>query len=134
VAERIQTSLSVQSPANGQLVFELRGKGASEPARVLDTLVTALVSQANADRERRSDGLYTAISEPPHVGATPLEDPRLLYTGAVFVGFSMFSFAAGGLAWRRMASVKKKLEREQQESLNPADWNQAPETLARRKF
>jgi hypothetical protein len=131
VMSRLDADLSTQSVSNGQLTIQLRGKGASETARVLDTYVTALVSQANADRERRSDGLSTAITEAAGTGSGPVSDPRLIYAGVTFVLGAGLSYGAGVLVLGRLSAAKERLEHAHEDGDNPAEWQKPPQEYAR---
>jgi hypothetical protein len=128
---RLGEDMTAESPAPGKLTLELRGRGASETVRVLDTYVTALVSQANADRERRTDGLSTSISEAPSAGAGPIDDQRLIYAGVVFVLGGAMSVAGGGLLWRRVVRARERFERDHGDGATPAEWEKPPQEYAR---
>jgi DNA repair exonuclease SbcCD ATPase subunit len=128
---RLEADVNTQSPSAGQLTINLRGKGSAETVRVLDTYVTALVSQANADRERRTDGLATVISEAPSPGSGPIEDPRLIYSGITFALSAGFSLAVGGVALRRLSTAKERLERMPEEEETPEGWDKPPQDYAR---
>ncbi|MEX2219202.1 MAG: hypothetical protein WD749_10645 [Phycisphaerales bacterium] len=129
--KRMETDLSAESAGAGQITLELRGRGAAETVRTLDTYITALASQSNADRERRADGLGAVISQPPAVGSDAIEDPRLVYAGVIFALVATLSIAGGGLVWRRLASAKGRFERELADEATPDEWGQVPKTITR---
>jgi hypothetical protein len=128
---RLNEDLSSQSPADGQMIIELRGHGAGETVRVLDTYVTALVSQSNADRERRTDGLSTAITAAASAGGGPIEDQRVAYSMIVFVLLSSLSVGGGKLVCNRIAKAKERFEREHADGDNPSEWQRPPQDYAR---
>ncbi|MFN0131682.1 MAG: hypothetical protein ACKVW3_03990 [Phycisphaerales bacterium] len=110
VQDRLKRDFVHQSAQPGQLVLELRGEGAGPTTRALDTIVTALASQANATKERRPDGLGTILAEPANTNTGPISDQRPLYAAATFLVSFGLSILVGALAWRRMATAKVKLE------------------------
>jgi hypothetical protein len=128
---RLNADLSTQSPAPGQLTLELRGPGSTETGRILDTFVTAMVSQANADRERRSDGLGTGITEVAAAGPAPIEDSRLLYAGIIFIVGGGGCLGGAVFALRRINSIKARFDRQHLDDTSPSEWDRPPETFAR---
>ncbi len=120
----LDKSFDSQSAQNGQLVLELRGLGADRTQRVLDTYVTALVSQANAAKEHRSDGAATTILEPARCAPTPVKDPRPLYAAGLLGGSTVVFLLIGGLVWGRLAAAKQKFETEARidEFVESPDW------------
>lgn len=128
---RLNADMSTSAPGEGKLALALRGRGASETTRALDTYATALVSQANANREHRSDGLSTVIVESPNAGAGPIEDERFVYALGIFACGCVVSVAGGGLAMRRIAGAKERFEQEQTDELQPEDWNRPPQNYSR---
>lgn len=126
----LDKSFDHQSAQNGQLVLELRGRGADRTQRILDTYVTALVSQANASKEHRTDGASTTISEAAKCESTPIEDPRPLYAAGVLGGSTVVFLLIGGLIWGRLAAAKQKFETEARidEFVESPDWPAAKAT------
>jgi chromosome segregation ATPase len=127
----LSRDLSHDSPTPGRLVLELRGQGAARTQRVLDTLITALVSQSNATRERRADGVGAMIAEPVSLGGGPIADQRLIYATVIFGG-GLFACTVLALSfWRRMAAAKLRFEEEQQIDavMDEASWRQAAESI-----
>jgi uncharacterized protein YecE (DUF72 family) len=61
LTERLTADMNHESPVAGEITVELRGKGQTKTVRVLETYINALVSQSNAVKERRADGLPTII-------------------------------------------------------------------------
>jgi hypothetical protein len=111
---RLNGDMSHESAVAGRLTIELRGPGAAKAQRELETYVTALVSQANAGKEHRSDGLATIIAEAPNTLGGPITDARPIFAVVIFGG-SLAAFSVlGTLVWRRLAAAKVKLEREEQ--------------------
>jgi colicin import membrane protein len=110
--EELDLHLDAQSPKDGQLVLELRGLGSERTARVLDTYVTALVSQANAAKEHRTDGASTAILEPARASRQPIEDPRPVFAAGVLGGSTVVFLIIGAIIWQRLAAAKTRFETE----------------------
>lgn len=131
---RLKADLSHQSPAPGKLVVELRGQGAAPTVRTLETYITAVVSQANASRERRGDGLSTVIAEAPLAGAAPIADQRPVYALGIFAAGIGLAMVLGTVVWRKLATAKLRFEEEQQidSILDKANWEQEPKVLSRR--
>jgi len=114
VATLLSSSLTTQSPANGELKLELAGQGADNTARTLDTITAAFASHANAAQQRRIDGGRTVVSQPAQASSDPIDNTRTLYALAMAaVGVA----AAGALAmfvWRRLTGVKTSFEHDGQ--------------------
>jgi hypothetical protein len=128
--DELATNLSHQSARPGELVLELRGQGASRTQRILDTFVTAVVSESNATKDRRADGLAAAITQAAEAGA-PIDDQRLVY-GAVLFGAGLAASSILGIAvWRRLAKAKLRFEEEQHidSVLDEVNWRQATEAI-----
>lgn len=104
-------SLTTSSATDGTLAFELRGDGSSRTERVLDTFVTAVVSHANAGRERRADGAATRVATEAKADADALDDQRIMYAGGMFGGGSLVCLLVGGLMWRRLVETQRQLAR-----------------------
>jgi hypothetical protein len=120
----LEKSFDFQSARDGHLELELRGLGADRTERILDTYVTALVSQANAGKERRTDGASTTILTPAKADVTPIEDPRPVYAAAILGGSTLVSLLIGGIIWGRLAAAKAKFETESRidEFVESPDW------------
>lgn len=120
----LDKSFDHQSSKDGELVLELRGQGADRTQRILDTFVTALVSQANAGREHRSDGASTTVIEPARCAAAPIEDPRPIYAAGLLGGSTVVFLLLGGVIWSRLAAAKQRFETEARidEFVESPDW------------
>jgi DNA repair exonuclease SbcCD ATPase subunit len=133
LAERLKNDLTHESGAPGKLVLELRGQGAAKTTRELDTYVTALVSQANSVKERRVDGLSTAVTSGASAGPGPVEDARPVYALAIFaLGFGLV--VSGGIFfWRRLLASKMKFEEAEMadSALESQVWNKPPEVFSK---
>ena len=133
LGQRLSVDLNHESRLAGQMVLELRGQGQAKTVRTLDTFLNALVSQANAGKERRPDGLATVIAQAPNTLGGVLSDQRPLYALGIFgVGFGLTAFA-GLIIWRRLAAVKVRFEEESKldSILDSANWSKPPETFSR---
>lgn len=109
---RLQKDMSSDSPSNGSLVVELAGEGAHRTERVLDTYITSLASHANSARDRRVDGAATSVSESAKAGQDAVDDKRLAYAGAGFVGSIVVSLGIGVFAWKRLVAAQTDFDRE----------------------
>ncbi|MBL9031041.1 MAG: hypothetical protein JNM80_04980 [Phycisphaerae bacterium] len=127
VQERMKRDLVHESPQPGRISVELRGEGEGPTTRVLDTIVTALASQANATKERRADGLGTVLAEPVNTKTGPISDRRPLYAAATFLVSFGLANLVGAVVWRRMSAAKVRLDeaenvdRALEETLKQAD-------------
>jgi len=132
LAARIRADLDQQSPAPGQIVLQLRGVGKDKTVRTLDTFVNSVVSQSNAGKERRVDGLATKVIEVA-TSAGALSDLRPIYALGIFgVGFVLA--AVGGVAvWRRLSASKVQFEEEANIDaiLESTNWSKPPEAFAK---
>jgi hypothetical protein len=135
LAQRLSADLNHEAPVAGQITIELRGKGKDKTVRTLETFVNSVVSQANAGKERRPDGLATIIAEAPNALAGAVSDQRPLYALVIFgAGFGLISFA-GLVVWRRLAAVKVKFEEEAKldDMLDGANWSKPPEAFTKQR-
>lgn len=124
----LKESVDVQSPSLGQLVFELRGRGADRTRRVLETFVLAFVSRATSAREQRVDGAVTIVKQEATASTQPLDDARLRTALVVWLVMVAIAGAAAYLIWRRLAHAKARFEHSVQveEVLDPARWTTSP--------
>lgn len=131
LAQRLKTDMNEQSTTPGQITVELRGRGAGPTTRELETFIAAVVSQSNATRERRPDGLSTIVSEPPNTIGGPIEDQRPVYALATFAIGCGVSLILGVAIWRRLAAAKLRFEEEETADviLDAANWNRPPEVF-----
>lgn len=111
----------------GELKLELRGRGATRTQRILETLGTALVSQANAARRVRTDAMVTKIAENAKPTAGAIENEHLIVAGSIFGGSILAVGLLGGLLWRHMSASKVKFEQQDQIDLilEEARWGDA---------
>ncbi|MCC7389762.1 MAG: hypothetical protein IT431_13450 [Phycisphaerales bacterium] len=112
VKAMVDADMTVTSPKDGVLAFELRGLGQDTTARKLDTFVTTLAAEANALRQRRTDPSTTIVSERARAGVDPIEDPRLEYAGMGIGVGAAFAFLLWFGIWRRMVRSKHAFEHE----------------------
>lgn len=131
LAQRLDKDFIAESAVPGTFRFELKGEGKAKTVRELDTFITALVSQANATKERRPDGLGVVIVEKTNPGAGPLDNTRVMYAGAIFGLGLTLCLGLGSLTYNRLAKAKVRLEDEQNvdEILDRANWKQAEEQM-----
>jgi hypothetical protein len=104
----VESSVSWVSGRDGELMIEVREKGAGRARRVAETLAIALVGQANSARERRPDGLPSVISKEAAPDERPLTNEQPMLAGGVFAGLVLVSAALGGLVSRRIARVREQ--------------------------
>ena len=127
LSQRVETDLFVDSAMPGSLKVELRGGGRAKTVRELETFVTALVSQANATKERRADGLGVIISEKANADAGPLDNNRVIYAAGCFGAGLVLSLGLGSTSYKRLSKAKVRIEEEQQIDaiLEDASWKEA---------
>ena len=111
LGQHLEGALTTSSATDGTLSFELRGDGASRTERVLDTFVTAVVSHANAGRERRVDGAATQVASKAKADADAMADQRVMYAGGMFGAGAGVCLLVGGLMWRRLVDAQRQLAR-----------------------
>ncbi len=131
LSQRLDQDLVADSAVPGSLTLELRGSGKAKTVRELDTLVTAIASQANATKERRPDGLGVLIAEKPNADAGPIDGNRVLYAGAIFGLGLVGCLGLGGLTYGRLSKAKVRLEQEADidSILEESNWRQAEEKM-----
>jgi len=133
LTQRLSADLSNESPAPGRISLELRGLGAVTTARTLETYLSAVVSQSNASRERRSDGLATIITQAPKALGAPISDQRPVFALVIFgAGFGV-ALLLGAVVWKRLAVSKVRFEEEQMVDsiLDEANWQKSLQVLSR---
>ncbi|MDX2018468.1 MAG: hypothetical protein SFY95_12625 [Planctomycetota bacterium] len=104
--------VDAQSAEPGVLTLELREEGADRAQRTLDTIASALASESNATRDRRSDGAVTAVSAAAEVVAGPLDQQRLITAGMIFAGLTLVLGAGTLVFWSRLRKAKDQFERD----------------------
>lgn len=122
---KLDKDLYVQSSGAGELTIELREVGGDRARLVLDTLVTAVKSAADAARDGRAEDLGTLIAEPAMVLGAPLNDQRLQNAGMLLAGGCLAALLGGLLVWSRMAAAKRKFDESQavQAALEEVEWS-----------
>jgi chromosome segregation ATPase len=135
LSQRLETDLVSDSAVPGSLKFELRGSGKAATIRVLDTFITALVSQANATKERRTDGLGVLIAEKPNADAGPMESSRALYSAIIFGAGLCLCLGFGSVTYSKLSKAKVRIEEEQRidEILENQSWAEAEKQLRDRR-
>jgi hypothetical protein len=124
VSTMIAEDLTVSSPGDGSVHFELRGEGAARTERVLDTLTVAMARNANRTRGRRGDAASTVVSAVAVAKPEPIDQERIMFVGTIFGGGLAVSSVLGLVLWRKMSSAKTQFERDQQLEalLSEARW------------
>ncbi len=112
VAELVRTSMSTESLEDGELRVRLRGQGADQTERVLDTLTAALASHANASASRRIDGGVTKVTQPATAGDFPIDQTRNVWTLIGFGASTVAAFAFMGLIYLRLSRAKTQFEKD----------------------
>lgn len=122
---KLDTDLYTQSAGDGELTIELREVGGDRAKLVLDTLVTAIKSTADAARDGRAEDLGTLIAEPAMVLGAPLNDQRLQNAGMLLAGGCLAALLGGLLVWSRMAAAKRRFDESQavQAALEEVEWS-----------
>ncbi|MBL8760141.1 MAG: hypothetical protein JNL50_02470 [Phycisphaerae bacterium] len=110
VAKYLQSSASAEFNEPGEMKLIVRAEGADRAARLADTLTGALISYANASRQRRVDGAVTVLRQTPAADPGALDSTRLQMAGALMGGGSVFAAFAGVLVWRKLATAKSSFE------------------------
>ena len=109
-AEMMTRNLTAMSATDGELTLELREQGGDRTARILDTVVTALASYANAAAQRRSDGAATEIKQPAKPGASPIDRQREIMTAEIWLGATALVTVLSLVVWRKMVRDKATFE------------------------
>lgn len=115
--------LAQVSVTPGRLDLELRGAGRAQTRRVLETYTSALISEANATRERRAVGLTDRLDGELTIGS-PLNTQQPVYA-AIGAGAGIVLMGVVGLVlWRKLAGVKSAFEHEEhiESVLDEARW------------
>ncbi len=110
--DRLDKDLDVSWDNTGQMKLELRGQGGAKTVRELETYITALVSEANATKERRADGAMTVVIEDANVNLGPVVDRRPIAAGLIWLVSSLASLVAGALLWARLNKAHDKFNEE----------------------
>ncbi len=126
--ERINADLVSSSMQPGELTLELRGDGAEQTRRTLDTLAATIVSRANATRQRRADGAVSAITQAPAIAGAPISDTRPLWAGGILLGLIAVTSLASVYIARRTAKAEQSIASDDMEL--PAHWLEKPKSAA----
>jgi hypothetical protein len=131
LSQRIEKDFIADTGVTGSLKLELRGDGKAKTIRELDTFVTTLVSQANATKERRPDGLGVLVAEKPNADAGAIESNRATYAAVIFALGSVLCLGAGGFTYNRLSRAKVRIEEEQNIDaiLDDSNWKRAEAAL-----
>jgi chromosome segregation ATPase len=124
VADMVKNRLAWESAALGELRLELKGSGATNTERELDTISTALAGEANAARTNQA---HAAVTTPPTPAATngmPLDNSQLIAAGSMLgVGFVILVGIAMAM-YKKLAQAKTRFERDAEMAhiLDDAHW------------
>jgi hypothetical protein len=131
--EHLAETLDHQSGVDGRLTLELHGQGRDKTERILDTIITAIASRANATRDMRADAAATVIESAAVAGAEPVEDNRLFVTAGVLAIGLLFCIALGIALWRVLARSMSSFTQETQADalLSQAEWVDVDEAIER---
>lgn len=106
--QELKRSLLIESATPESITVSLRGGRPERAMIVLDTVVTAMVSTANAGRAQRPDGIAAEVARAAQVGDGPVADQRLTYAGGIFGGSSILSLACATLVVKRLGRMKRQ--------------------------
>lgn len=110
VAKFLKDSASAEFNEPGEMKLEVRAEGADRAERIADTLTGALISYANASRQRRVDGAVTVLRQTPAAGNGPIDTTRLQMAGVLMGVGSILAAFGGVLVWRKLANAKSTFE------------------------
>lgn len=128
--QELRRSLLIESATPDSISVSMKGSRPESTMVVLDTLVTAMVSTANAGRAQRPDGIAAEVAKAAQVGDGPVSDQRLTYAGGIFGGSSLLSMACAVLIGKRLGKLKRQESDEAAEAaLDERNWavNAMPE-------
>ena len=100
--ERLAESLRHETPVPGRLILEFEGEGHERTRRILETYAAAVVSHANASRERRPDGASTAIAVEAAIVGEPLNDNRPVIAAGISGVLSLAALFAWMGLWAKL--------------------------------
>lgn len=95
-------NLEVNATQPGRIALAMRGEGEGRTARMLETLVTSLVSYSNDTRDLRRDRASTVVVTPARAEGEPVEDPRVVVAGMIAGGASALALFLAVVFWRSM--------------------------------
>lgn len=110
--EAMGSRLDQQAAGDDSFEVQWIGTGSARTERELDTLFSAIVSEANAARKHRPDGLLTVVESPATAGADPIDRSQLMIGLMVFGGLAFVAVVSGLFVWRRMSRARDDFERE----------------------
>jgi len=95
-------NLEINATQPGRIALAMRGEGEGRTARMLETLVTSLVSYSNDTRDLRRDRASTVVVTPARAEGEPVEDPRVAVAGMIAGGASALALFLAVVFWRSM--------------------------------
>jgi len=95
-------NLEINATQPGRIALAMRGEGEGRTARMLETLVTSLVSYSNDTRDLRRDRASTVVVVPARAEGEPVEDPRVAVAGMIAGGASALALFLAVVFWRSM--------------------------------
>lgn len=110
VAKFLETSTTVEFNEPGEMKIEVRAEGSDRAERLADTLTGALISYANASRQRRVDGSVTVLRQNPAADRVAIDNTRLQMAGVLMGGCSILAMFGGVVVWRKLATAKSSFE------------------------
>lgn len=130
VQTRLAADFTADSPQDGVIRLELRGDGISRTTRELETIATALASEANGARTERVDGGVTTPPSPVETRG-PLDQTQLYAAAGMMGGGSAILGLIGLTIWRKLAKAKSKFEQEEKiaATLDETRWED-PQKMA----
>ncbi|MGQ0627242.1 MAG: hypothetical protein ACT4PL_03975, partial [Phycisphaerales bacterium] len=114
VKQKLDADLYIKPDPAGALRFELRTQGRERAARELETYLSALLTEADRQKDLRADGLASSLTLAPTATAEPLESQRMLYAAGLTGGGMIACLGLGGIIYRLLLRSRLKFELEQQ--------------------
>jgi len=106
----LKNTLYVDSSSPLQINIELRGARPQRTEMVLDTLATAMVSEANAGRNQRPDGLAAEVSHPAALVEGAISDQRIAYAAGIFGGTAGTAILSAILIAKLLGRMRRRNE------------------------
>ena len=108
--ERLDADLTTSSGTTGSVKLELVGEGSGSTSRTLETYVVSLIAQSNATKKQRAGGTGSKLVGEVVIDGEPLQDDRLVYTGAFTGGATLVGFLIGVVSYGRLKAQHKRFE------------------------
>ncbi len=114
----IEDSADITFAQEGEVSLTVRAEGLARSQRLMETFTTSYIAWSNSTRDLRLDNAALGIVSPISTDGDPVDDPRLMYFGAIFGGLATLTLLVFLMLQSHFMKRIKRLEAIEQDAKN----------------